>query len=119
MSEIEVAVVAEEIEAEVMRSRLESEGIPVRIVPKSQVGMPASWSPRGLGYGVGSFSVRVPSGDAAEARRVLGLGADEPDDAEEDLAPRASPIRILATLLLVGFLLSILVPVAQLLGADR
>lgn len=38
---------------------------------------------------------------------------------EDDVAPRASPLRIIATLVLLGFLLSILVPVAQLLGADR
>lgn len=41
-----------------------------------------------------------------------------PDDGG-DLAPRASVIRVLAGVVLLGFLLSILVPVAQLLGADR
>lgn len=121
MNETEIAVVAEQIEAEVLRSRLEADGIPVRIVPKSQVGMPASWSPRGLGFPVGSFGVRVPDRQARRAREILGIeddaAADAPDD--EDLAPRASPVRIIATLLLIGFLLSILVPVAQLLGADR
>lgn len=117
MNETQIAVVAEEIEAEVMRSRLEAEGIPVRIVPKSQVGMPASWSPRGLGFGVGSFSVRVPASAAHDARRVLGI-SDAEEDAEtlEDLAPKASPVRIIATIVLLAFVLSILIPVAQLFG---
>lgn len=116
MNEVEVAVVAEEIEADVMRSRLEAEGIPVRVVPKSQVGMPASWSPRGLGFGMGSFGVRVPASAAQDARRVLGITELEDEETAEDLAPKASPVRIIATIVLLGFLLSILVPVAQLLG---
>jgi hypothetical protein len=43
---------------------------------------------------------------------------DEGSEVEEDPAPRASPLRIVATLVLLGFVLSILVPLTQLLGAD-
>jgi hypothetical protein len=71
MADVEIAVTAEEIEAEIIRSRLEAEGIPSRIAAKSQIGMPSSWSPRGLGYGIGSFSVRVPSEYTRLAREAL------------------------------------------------
>lgn len=109
--EVAVAVTAEEIEAEIIRSRLEAEGIPARIAAKSQIGMPASWSPQGLGYGIGSFSVRVAARDVPEARRIIG----RPEPAPEAGAPRPSVVRIVATILLIGFLLSTLVPLAQML----
>ena len=111
-AETEIAVVAEELEAEIIRSRLETEGIIARVAPKSQIGMPASWSPRGLGYGVGSFSVRVAVEHAAEARRIIGEREGAPGG---PLGPRASSVRIVATILLIGFLLSIHAPVAQVL----
>lgn len=112
MNEVEVAVIAEEVEAEIIRSRLETEGIPVRIAPKSQIGVPASWSPRGLGFAIGSFSVRVAAQHAKDARRIIG----EPEAPPEAGPPRPSAIRIIATILLIGFLLSTLVPLAQVLG---
>lgn len=115
MSDVEVAVTAEEIEAEVIRSRLEAEGIPARIAAKSQIGMPASWSPQGLGYGIGSFSVRVPAEHAAEARRVVGDGEPPGPASDRSMSPRPSVVRIVATILLIGFLMSLAVPLAQML----
>lgn len=55
----------------------------------------------------------------ATLRQLRREGWDIRPDDGGDLAPRASVIRVLAGVVLLGFLLSILVPVAQLLGADR
>lgn len=88
--EVAVAVTAEEIEAEIIRSRLEAEGIPARIAAKSQIGVPASWSPGGLGYGIGSFSVRVPAASERLARAIL---ADVDGRRDEPTLTRAAPAR--------------------------
>lgn len=111
MDEVEVAVTPDELAAEVLRSRLSSEGIPARVVHRSQVGLPGSWSPAGLGFGIGSFSVRVPRAHAVRARAVTRAG----DGRSARTSPASLPIRPIATILLIGFLLSSAAGLVQLL----
>jgi hypothetical protein len=119
LTEVVVAVVAEEIEAEVIRSRLEAEGIPVRIAPKSQIGMPVSWSPRGLGFGIGSFSVHVPAEYGDIAREIVR----EAEPRRATPSPTRRPyrsrypllMRVVATVVLLYLLIGMATYLAQLL----
>jgi hypothetical protein len=99
-------VVAEEIEAEIIRSRLEAEGIRARIAPRTRIGYPAAWSPAGLGFGIGSFEVRVPAEHARIARGIVG-----------DVEPRRSRarlvVRVISTVLLLYLLTVMAISLAQ------
>lgn len=109
VTDVELAVVADELEAEIIRALLESEGIPARVSYRSQMGLPRGWSPGGLGFGPGNFAVRVRAEYADEAREVIG-------SAEPQRPRPRSPSRvvtIVATMLLVGFLLSMGVSLSQ------
>ncbi|MBI2325394.1 MAG: hypothetical protein HYU87_10600 [Chloroflexi bacterium] len=113
--EVQVAVTSEELEAEVIRSRLAAEGIPARIAAKSQVGMPASWSPRGLGYGIGSFSVRVPSAFERTARELLADVDERRSSAPlSPVTPAPRPrahmvVRAIATIALIYLLVTMVI----------
>lgn len=111
MSEVEVALVADEVEAEIIRSQLESEGIPARVSYRSQLGLPRGWSPGGLGFGPGSYSIQVPARYAAEARAVIGSG--EPERPRPRSPSRV--VTIVAILLLIGFLLPMAMSLIQLI----
>lgn len=108
-ADVEVGVTADELEAEIIRALLESEGIPARVAYRSQMGLPRGWSPAGLGFGPGNFAVRVPAQFAAEAREVIGSA--------ESQRPRPRPpsrvVTIVATLLLIGFLLPMWLSLSQ------
>lgn len=100
-------MVSDEIEAEIIKGRLESEGIPSRVAFRSRYGLPRGWSPTGLGYGSGSFEVRVASELAKDARQLIA-----PDASSR--RPRTHPaVRIIATVLLLAFLLMNAIPLAQ------
>jgi hypothetical protein len=104
-------VVAEEIEAEIIRSRLEAEGIRARIAPRTRIGYPAAWSPAGLGFGIGSFEVRVPSEYAKIARGIVA-------DVEPKQPPRSRArlvVRVIATALLLYFLIGMAYGLTQFL----
>lgn len=114
-----MTVIAEEIEAEIIRSRLEAEGIPARIAPRSRIGYPAAWSPRGLGFGIGSFEVRVPTRYARAARDLIGDVA-EPREAQARILPEPPPkprahllVRLISSVILLGFLLMLVFQLAQ------
>lgn len=100
VADVEVAVTSDELEAEIIRGRLEAEGIPARVAYRSSIGVPRGWSPTGLGFGIGSFSVRVPDTYVRQARDVLEIR--EPERSR----PRGvSPVvSLIAIVLLIGFL---------------
>ena len=102
MPDVEVEVTSDEIEAEILRGRLEAEGIPARVAYRSQIGMPRGWSPGGLGFGIGSFSVRVPEAYADQAREVLGPREPVPVPA----TTRSKVVTLIAIVLLIGFLIT-------------
>lgn len=107
--DVEVAVVADETEAEIIRSRLEWEEIPARVAYRSQMGLPRAWSPAGLGFGPGNFAVRVPGSYAREARDVIGR-------AEPQRSRPRSPskvVSLVAILVLIVLLLGTAVSLSQ------
>ncbi len=111
MADVEVAVTSDEIQAEIVRSKLESEGIAARVMHRSQVGLPAAWSPVGLGYGIQSFSVRVRPADAERACEIVGTRPEEPPIE----LPRSRLVSVIATVMLLWFLLGAALGLTQLL----
>jgi hypothetical protein len=100
VTDVEVEVTADELEAEIIRGRLEAEGIPARVAHRSSIGVPRGWSPMGLGFGVGSFSVRVPEPYQRQARDVLGTREAPPARMRRPPAV----VSLIAILILIGFL---------------
>lgn len=110
MEERVVATTPDEVEAEVIASRLRAEGIPARVRYESRLGHPRSIHAAGLGFGAGSFRVMVRDADAARAGHLIG-------SADDDAPARAGPplaLRVIAAILLIGFLASALGGVALL-----
>lgn len=98
MEEVVVATADNEVEAEVIASRLRTANIPARIRYDSQAGIPRQIAPSGLGFGPGAFRVAVPAQDAAAARELISDVESRP--------PRRSPVlRAIAIVVLVSFAL--------------
>ena len=109
MDEVSVATVDTEAIAELIAGRLRTEGIPARVRYESQAGIPRQIAPAGLGFGPGAFRVAVATRDAGRARELLAEVEPSP--------PRRSVwFRVIATVLLLGFVLSFL-PALDMIGA--
>ncbi|GAC1456733.1 MAG: hypothetical protein NVS1B1_05490 [Candidatus Limnocylindrales bacterium] len=94
-----VATTDNEIEAEIIASRLRAEGIPVRVRYESQAGIPRQIAPAGFGFGLGAFRIAVPAAQADAARALLSDVVPA--------APRRHPLfRAVAVLVLVSFVLA-------------
>lgn len=99
-----------EIEAEIIASRLRSEGIPVRVRYESQAGIPRQIAPAGLGFGLGGFRIAVPAAQADAARALLS-------DVEAPSSRRRPMLRAIAILVLISFVLSFVPGILNLLQA--
>lgn len=108
-AEVELAVVADELEAEIIRALLESEQIPARVSYRSQMGLPRGWSPAGLGFGPGSFAVRIPVQYAVRAREVIG----SPEAQRPRTQAPSKVVTVVAILLLIGLLLQVAASLSQ------
>lgn len=96
--EVIVGATDSEVDAEIIASRLRAEGIPVRVRYDSQAGVPRQIAPSGLGFGPGGFRVAVPAEHAAAARELLS-------DVEQRPPSRSPLFRVIATIVLVSFVL--------------
>ena len=96
--EVIVGAADNEIEAEIIASRLRAEGIPVRVRYESQAGIPRQLAPAGLGFGPGGFRIAVPTSQADAARALLS-------DVEPPSPHRHPLFRVVAILVLVSFVL--------------
>lgn len=70
---VRVAVARQEPEAEMLKSRLEAEGIPVLVVRTGGFDVPDFLA-------AGPRDIMVPADREAEARAILGTGSGEADD---------------------------------------
>lgn len=108
-SEISVSVTSDELEAEIIKGLLESEGIPARIAYRSRYGLPRSWTPTGLGYPSGSFEVFVRREDADEARELVA-----PPQASHPSPPKTSTVvSVIASVALIWWLIGMAIPLGQ------
>ena len=116
MEEVVVATADNEVEAEVIASRLRAANIPARIRYDSQAGIPRQIAPSGLGFGPGAFRVAVPAEHAAEARELVSEVETRPS--------RRSPVlRAIAIVVLISFALvwipGVIGALAALFGSSR
>jgi hypothetical protein len=110
LDEAVVATVDTEAIAELIAGRLRDGGIAARVRFDSQTGLPRQISPQGLGFGPGAFRVAVAAHDAGRAREMLR------DAGPSSTRPRPV-VRAIATILLIGFLLSFIPGVISLVNA--
>ena len=116
MEEVVVATADNEVEAEVIASRLRAANIPARIRYDSQAGIPRQIAPSGLGFGPGAFRVAVPAQDATAARELIS-------DVERVPTRRSPLLRAIAIAVLVSFALvwvpGVIGTLAALFGSPR